>query len=127
MAYINAEDTRAIRNALKAKYGKTLKFQVKKRGFSQVCVTVVGGEIDFGAMLKNPNYPEGYVQVNEYWLERTGEFEPLFQDIINIIKTAPSQEWFDDTDAMTDYFHCAFYFNVAVGDWSKPYALKAAA
>jgi hypothetical protein len=38
--------------------------------------------------------------------------------MFDIIK---SQDWFDHSDSMVDYFHTAYYFSLSVGDWSKPY------
>jgi hypothetical protein len=48
--------------------------------------------------------------------------------VLKIIKTAPGkavdgQEWFDDSDIMTDYFHTAFYIDLQIGTWEKPYEL----
>jgi hypothetical protein len=30
-------------------------------------------------------------------------------------------DWFDESDSMTDYFHTAFYTDINVGRWNKPY------
>jgi hypothetical protein len=55
-----------------------------------------------------------------------GKHQPLFEEIEKIIKTAPAlaeggREWFDKSDAMTDYFHTAFYIDLDVGSYDKPY------
>lgn len=31
--------------------------------------------------------------------------------------------WYDRSDSMTDYFETAFYYNINVGSWDKPYKL----
>ena len=33
--------------------------------------------------------------------------------------------WFDNSDIMTDYFHVKHYVSINVGQWNKPYILKA--
>jgi hypothetical protein len=53
----------------------------------------------------------------------------LFDRINKIIQTAPAnaeggRAWFDKSDSMTDYFHTAFYYDIQVGKWDRPYAQK---
>ena len=31
----------------------------------------------------------------------------------------------DESDIMTDYFHCAYYVDVSIGKWNKPYKVSA--
>ena len=33
-------------------------------------------------------------------------------------------DWFDKSDAMTDYFHISHYCDINVGRWNKPYFLQ---
>lgn len=130
MAYITTEEVRAIRNQLKEKFGKRgLKFSVRNAHKMEVIVSIRSGKTDFSdlwADKQQDDYGFGYSQVNQYHLHNYGEHADLFREIINIIKTAPAtvnggQEWFDDSDSQTDYFHTAFYFSVNVGSWDKPY------
>jgi len=121
MAYIKTEEVAAIRGQLKEKF-KGLKFSVRKQHHSSVIVTIKAGNVDFSDILDD----SGYAQINQYWLNRTGKHEHLFEEIYKVIKTAPAsveggREWFDDSDSMTDYFHTAFYMSVNVGSWDKPY------
>ena len=123
MAYINAEEVRAIRIALKAEY-PDFKFSVKK-GYngSSVDVTVVEGPTDFSDITDR-----GYAQINQYHTHMYGRHQKFFDNIVKIIKTAPAlaggKVWFDESDAMTDYFHIAYYFHINVGAWNQPYQLK---
>jgi hypothetical protein len=32
-----------------------------------------------------------------------------------------SQNWFDKSDSMTDYFHTAYYLSLSIGKWNKSY------
>lgn len=121
MAYIKTEEVAAIRGQLKEKF-KGLKFSVRKQHHSSVIVTIKAGNVDFSDILDD----SGYAQINQYWLNRTGKHEHLFEEIYKVIKTAPAsveggREWFDDSDSMTDYFHTAFYMSVNIGSWDKPY------
>ena len=126
MAYISTAEVAAIRGQLKEKFPQ-LKFGVRKHHHSSVDVTIKSGTIDFSDILDS----NGYAQINQYWLDRTGEHKKLFEGILKVIKTAPGtvkggREWFDESDAMTDYFHTAFYMSVNVGAWNKPYVLAKA-
>lgn len=129
MAYISTAEVSAIRTALKAKYGKRFKFGVTKDNHSGVNVTILSGDTDFSDMWigKTPgDYDYGCVGINKYYLENYGRHSKLFAEIVDIIKTAPAtvpggKAWFDDSDAMTDYFHTAFYINLSIGKWDKKY------
>ena len=128
MAYIKTEEVSAIRNELKKRFGHTgLKFGVKKQHHSSVHVTIKAGPIDFSDIYRD-HYGSGdhYAQVNAYHLSNYGQHQPFFEEVLKIIKTAPAlaeggREWFDKSDAMTDYFHTAFYINLNVGEYDKPY------
>jgi hypothetical protein len=32
--------------------------------------------------------------------------------------------WYDNSDIMTDYFDVAYYNNINIGKWDKPYELE---
>jgi Large polyvalent protein associated domain 29 len=126
MAYINAIEVKAIRNELKKEF-PNLKFSVTK-GYSglSVDVTILSGSIDFNPLFDSYQHGKNYAQINQYhYKDRLPEYAPVFEKIIHIIKTAPAKatgkEWFDKSNAMTDYFHTAYYFHINVGVWDKPY------
>ena len=120
MSYISTEDVKKIRVALKNEFGKKLKFGVRKSpSHHSVSVTIKSGTVDFSDLMRNNTYDQ--VQVNQYHLQNYGVHKSLFEKIVEIIKTAPSNKWYDNSDAMIDYFDVAFYFDLNVGDWDKPY------
>ena len=120
MSYISTEDVKKIRVALKNEFGKKLKFAVRKSaGGHSVGVTIKSGTVDFSDIMRNNTYDQ--VQVNHYHLQNYGVHKSLFEKIVEIIKTAPSKEWYNNSDAMIDYFDVAFYFDLNVGDWNNPY------
>ena len=119
MSYISTEDVKKIRVALKNEFGKKLKFGVRKSpSHHSVSVTIKSGTVDFSDIMRNPNEQ---VQVNHYHLQNYGVHKSLFEKIVEIIKTAPSNKWYDNSDAMIDYFDVAFYFDLNVGDWNNTY------
>lgn len=124
MAYIKKEEISAIRNELKKRFGHTgLKFGVKNRHHSSVHVTIKAGPIDFSDIYRDG---DEYADINIYHLQNYGQHTPFFEELEKIIKTAPSlieggREWFDKSDMMTDYFHTAFYIDLDVGSYDKPY------
>jgi hypothetical protein len=122
MAYIRAEEVKAIRDELKLAYPK-FKFGVRKNAYgSTVQVTIKQGPADFSDICDD----SGYKQINHYHLGNYGHHQKFFEDIEKIIKTAPvkagGREWYDESDAMTDYFNTAYYFDISIGNYDQPYA-----
>jgi hypothetical protein len=126
MAYITADDVAAIRKELKATFPKW-KFSVRKEsGSLSVAVTILKGTCSF-----EDNFQNGrrHCQVNQYWIKDhwTDKEEALVLEKINeIMHNAPgradaSRKFFDHSDAMTDYFHTAFYTHLSIGAWDKDY------
>ena len=127
MAYITADDVKAIRTELKAAFGKKWKFSVRKEsGNLSVAVTILSGTCSFAE-----NFSDGraYCQVNQYYIKEhwTDAEEALVLEKINeIMHNAPGRanadrKFFDHSDAMTDYFHTAFYTHLSIGSWDKAY------
>lgn len=131
MAHISAETAKKIRNALKKEF-PNLKLKVSKdAGSYSLNVTIVSGDIDFNEVVPNCYYQGELVKehgydygVNQFWFESeshgyTQTQKDVFKRIFRIIKT--EGEWYDNSDIQTDYFDTAFYFNLKVGSWDKPY------
>ena len=125
MAYISADDVKAIRNELKAAF-PNWKFGVRKgSGSLSVDVTIKQGDISFAENLQN-----GYAQVNQYWIDSHWtdmEAREALKKINEIMHNAPGRaggkKFYDNSDAMTDYFDTAFYTHLSIGNWNQPYAL----
>ena len=120
MAYIGAEDVAAIRKVLKDAFPKW-KFSVRKAsGGLAVDVTVLKGTCSFEG--------KENAQVNQYWIDShwtDAEDAMALKKINEIMHNAPGRaggkQFFDHSDAMTDYFHTAFYTHLTIGSWNKPY------
>lgn len=122
MAYITAKEVKAIREQLKAEF-KGFKFSVRKgTGGHSVSVNILSGPVDFTDIMHEP----GHAQINQHWLGRTGDHSDMFEKMYDIMKTAPAsveggRPWYNNSDAMIDYFDTAYYMNLDVGSWHKPY------
>lgn len=121
MAYINTQDVKRIREALKVAFPE-FRFSVRKTsGGMSVTVAIQSGPVDFSDIR---NHRDDYVDVNHFHTHQYGEHQELFDAIIAVIKQAPSRKWYDKSDAQYDYFDTAFYFHLHVGQFGKPYEIR---
>ena len=130
MAYITTQEVKSIREALKADVGKNFKFGVRRQHGSSVDITVKSGIAPLDTWeTENARGDKiacnGHFQVNHYHTHFYGEFQGFFDRISEIAHTAPGlaggREYYDNSDAMTDYFDTAYYVHISVGEWNKPY------
>jgi hypothetical protein len=120
MAYISKEDVQAIRQELKQQFPKW-KFSVRKgAGSLSVDVNILQGTASFEG--------KDYAQVNQYWIKdhwQDADDQKALIQINEIMHNAPGRAggrvYFDESDAMTDYFHTAFYTHLSIGQWDKRY------
>lgn len=63
----------------------------------------------------------GSMNINHHWMDThySGEVLQMLQEIKAVLMI----DHYDYSDAMTDYFNCAWYINIQVGRWDKPYKL----
>lgn len=117
MAYMNQEKKAVIASAMKPvlkKYG--LKGTLSVHHHSSISINLKSGPIDFGG---------DNIQVNPYWLEDHFKDRPLALAALQEIKQALlAADYYDRSDAMTDYFDTAYYFHINVGKWNKPYVCQ---
>ncbi len=120
MAYISKEDVQAIRAELKQQFPKW-KFSVRKgSGSLSVDVNIMQGTCAFEG--------KEYAQVNNYWIRdhwQDADDQAALLKIDEIMHNAPGRAggrvYFDESDAMTDYFHTAFYTHMQIGSWDRKY------
>ena len=122
MAYITADEVRAIRNELKEKFGKDgFKFSVRNSNNMEAIVTLLSGPTDFSDILGDNDH----MQINQYHMHQYGKHEAFFREIETIIKTAPikvgGRGWYNNSDVQSDYFDVAYYYSIQVGNWDKQY------
>ena len=128
MAYISANDVAAIRKELKEAFPKW-KFSVRKgSGSLSVDVTILKGTCAFEEGFTNSFQGKKHCQVNQYWIDSHWtdlEARAALNKINEIMHNAPGRaggkKFYDNSDAMTDYFDTAFYTHLSIGAWNKDY------
>jgi hypothetical protein len=141
MAYMNQERKAKIVSLVKpilAKYGIKATFAV--RSHMTICLNIKSGPIDFvenfietdrasfhgrkmaadqiAYIRKNQS-----VDVNPYWYQEhfSGKAKAFLSEILPAMKGAG---WYDRSDSQTDYFDTAYYVEVNIGSWDKPYVCQ---
>ena len=137
MAYMNQERKQKIAQALKpilAKY--KVKGSLSVRNHSTIVLTLKSGSIDFignsNKVCGNDFYQvqrgfkpttTGYDQVNPYWFQDhyDGDAKAFLTEAFKALKSA---DWYDESNAMIDYFNTAYYVDVNIGKWNSPYIVQ---
>ena len=135
MAYVSQE--------MKAKLAPTVKTLLKKYGLKgtlsvdnhrTLVLNISQGGIDFignfnATCSKHPRYNQqpfrparDHINVNTYWTHE--QFSgPAAEFLDQAIQALKGPDYFDHSDAQTDYFHCSHYIDIKIGRWNKPYAV----
>lgn len=139
MAYMSQEKKAKIAAKIKPilkKYG--VKGSLSVRHHSTIVLTLKSGKIDFIAnsnrvcsashyQVSNGFRPNtsGYSDVNPYWFQEhyDGVALKFLKEAFAALKGA---DWYDRSDAMTDYFDTAYYVDLNIGKWNKPYIVTEA-
>ena len=135
MAYITQAMKKDLTPEIKAvlkKWG--CKGSVSIKHHSALVVTITEGTIDF---IGDAN------EAAQRWADRTGCKASEIKDSVNygsqhrdgdkasdkmineLIAAMKGHEWYNNSDSMTDYFDVAYYLDIQVGRWDKPYKLVA--
>jgi hypothetical protein len=86
--------------------------------YNHIDVTIMAAP--FEALM--PQYSDKkYSPVNHYSFERSDLLTPEAVDVFKKVNEIILKYHWDESDAMTDYFNCAFYYSYAVGKWDKPF------
>ena len=141
MAYVSQELKSKLSPKIKAickKYG--VKASIAVRHHSTLVLNVKSGKIDFienyiktdadkvvankmsadtiAHIRKNQS-----LDVNTYWAHEhySGKAKQFLTEMIAAMK---GPDFFDETDAQVDYFHCSHYIDINIGKWNKPYIVE---
>lgn len=124
MAYMSQEHKARLAPTIKAickKYG--IKASLSVRNHSTLVLTVKQGTIDFYADYGNPEGARQFgIQVNPYWYQ-DHFVGPSKEFLSEVIPAMYGPDYYDESDAQVDYFHCSHYIDVDIGRWNQPYAL----
>ena len=140
MAHMNQEKKARIVSLVKPvlkKYGLKGTFSV--RNHMTICLTITSGPIDFVENLiqTEANQPHAKrmsqdqiaylrknqtLDVNPYWFHEhfSGDAKRALGEIFEGMFDA---DYYDNSDAQTDYFDTAYYVDVNIGKWNKPYVV----
>ena len=129
MAYMNQEKKAVIKanldNVLKP---LGIKFSLKVRHHMSISLTLKSGPVDFIGDYAKANgettpawvITTNHMSINRYWFQ--DHFSKPVADIIaKIVKALETADYYDRSDAMVDYFDTAYYMDIDVGQWDKPY------
>jgi len=140
MAHMNQEKKARIASIVKPvlkKYGLKGSFSV--RNHMTICLTITSGPIDFVENLiqTEANQPHAkrmsqdqidylrknkVLDVNPYWFHE--HFSGVAKRALGeIFKGMFDADYYDNSDAQTDYFDTAYYVDVNIGKWNKPYVI----
>ena len=114
MAYVSKEDKKTLAPAIKkvlAEYG--VKGTIKVNHHSTLVVTLrkVPAGLFTAEEIENG--------VNVYHIERF--FEGTAKKFLTkLLAAMKGTKWYDNTDAMIDYFDTAWYNDIKIGEWNKP-------
>lgn len=125
MAYMSQEKKAVIAAKLKPvlkKYG--VKGTLSVRNHSKIVLNIKSGAIDFFEDYGDREDAKKFgIQVNPYWFKDhfTGKSKSFLTEAFEALKSA---DYYDNSDPMTDYFNCAYYYDINIGKWNKPYTLE---
>jgi hypothetical protein len=126
MAYMNQEKKKVIAAKLKPvlkKYG--VKGSLSVRNHMSIVLNVKSGKIDFFNDYGDVEDAKKFgIQVNPYWFQDhfTGKAKEFLADAFDALKSAG---YYNNSDAQIDYFDTAYYYDINIGKWNKPYSLEA--
>ena len=128
---MNQEKKSKIAQNLKpilAKYG--IKASLAVRNHSSIVLNIKSGTIDFIGNFnssintqRGDRKAEGYIDVNPYWYQE--HFSGVAKEFLTEAMTAlKSADWYDKSDIQSDYFNIAYYVDINIGKWHKPYQFE---
>ena len=124
MAYMNQEKKAKIVAAVKPilkKYG--VKGTLSVRNHMAIVLNVKAGKVDFFTDYGDREDALKFgIQVNPYWFQDhfTGKSKKFLAEAFDAMKSAG---YYNNSDAQIDYFDTAYYFDINIGKWNKPYEL----
>lgn len=128
MAYINQKDKAALAPAIKAVLKKyNMKGSISIRNYSSLVVKIKSGPISLDDWSRYDSFDEklytgsdrGYMSfVDCVSPNVTGQLAEFLKELVAAMK---GTGWYNRSDSMTDYFDIAYYINIELGNYCKPY------
>ena len=118
MAYVSQNDKKELSVGIKKvlkKYG--MKGNIGVKNHMSLYVDVMEGPIDFDF-----SHGEGYSQVNTYWID--DHYKGIAKQFLNeLLAEMKGKNYYNNDNAMIDYFDRSHYTDINIGKWNKPYKL----
>jgi hypothetical protein len=141
MAYMNQERKQQRAPIIKAILKKyNVKGTLAVRNHSTLVLNIKSGSIDFIENYIKTDADKHYgnkmdqnqidylrknnaIDVNPYWYQEhyTGKAKDFLKEVLDAMY---GSDYFDESDAQVDYFHCSHYVDVNIGTWNKPYEVE---
>jgi len=123
MAYVSKQDKADLAPTIKAVLKKyKMKGTISIRHYSTLVVKVSGGALDFSQYLQNAQWSRDYLDVNEYHIDNHYADNVPIKNFLNELKDAmEGPKFYNNTDAMVDYFDRSHYTDISIGSYNKPY------
>lgn len=138
MAYMDQVKKAKIAAALKKVMPSGWKYSLAVRHHSSIVLTIKEAPVDLIKMINAKNKAKAdlrgdvfyeckdNVPLNQLYLENSFE-----GDVLKVLEAAKaalySADYYDRSDSQTDYFDCAYYVDMQIGKWNKPFVYNAAA
>jgi hypothetical protein len=125
MAYMNQDKKKVIAAKLKPvlkKYG--VKGTLSVRSHMSIVLNVKSGKVDFFTDYGDVEDAKKFgIQVNPYWFHDhfTGKAKQFLTEAFDALKSAG---YYNNSDASIDYFDTAYYYDINIGKWNKPYVCE---
>lgn len=135
MAYMNQTKKQTIMKNLKPildRYG--VKGTLRVRNGHAITLTLRSGKVNFvadmyptahGKVLNKVELIDRYhFAINQYWFQDhyCGDAYHFIKEVKDAMESA---DYYDRSDILTDYFDTAYYYDIHVGSWDKPYEVTA--
>jgi len=112
MGWITTEEVKKIRKSLKtSELTKDFKFSVRGGNSPKLYIKIISGPIDLGIEHK---------LLRAYRYEDKPEVSAVLKEVLDIAL----EDYYDNSDIQTDYFDVAFYYDIEIGSYDKPYEVK---
>lgn len=116
MAFMNKERKNerapAVKKILK-EYGQ--KGTLSVRNYSALVLKIRDVANMFDGLFENDYQREYGISINPYWFEKHFADNPKAVEMFEKLTRAMyGEDYFDESDAMTDYFHCSHYIEINI-------------
>lgn len=135
MAYMSQDKKKIIKAALdKVLKPRGIKYSLRVENHMAITCTITAAPIDFIGNFKAVTGDKyinlksrdiNNMSVNLYWINDhfSGQAAEILNQAADALKAAG---YYDNSDAMIDYFDTAYYMHLDIGRYDKPFKLLAA-